>query len=40
MVHVNTMMRKLKKENEELKKQLDKQGRVTYNYYINKQEEE
>ena len=23
-------------ENEELKKQLDKQGIVTYNYYINK----
>ncbi len=29
-------MRELKKENEELKKQLDKQGIVTYNYYINK----
>lgn len=29
-------MRELKKENEELKKQLDKQGTVTYNYYINK----
>ncbi len=26
-------------ENKELKKQLDKQGNVTYNYYINKQEE-
>ena len=36
MVHVNTMMRKLKKENDELKKQLDKQGRVPYNYYVNK----
>lgn len=23
-------------ENEELRKQLDKQGKVTYNYYINK----
>ena len=23
-------------ENDELKKQLDKQGRVTYNYYVNK----
>ena len=23
-------------ENEELKKQLDNQGKVTYNYYINK----
>lgn len=29
-------MRELKKENEELKKQLDNQGTVTYNYYINK----
>lgn len=29
-------MRELKKENEELKKQLDKQENVTYNYYINK----
>lgn len=29
-------MRELKKENEELKKQLDKQEHVTYNYYINK----
>ena len=36
MVHVNTMMRKLKKENDELKKQLEKQERVTYNYNINK----
>ena len=36
MVRVNKMMRELKKENDELKKQLDKQGRVTYNYYINK----
>ena len=36
MVHVNTMMRKLKKENDELKKQLDKQGGVPYNYYVNK----
>lgn len=37
MVRVNTMMRELKKENNELKKkQLDKQGKVTYNYYINK----
>ena len=36
MVHVNTMMRKLKKENDELKKQLDNQGRVAYNYYVNK----
>lgn len=26
----------LEKENEELKKQLDNQGNVTYNYYINK----
>lgn len=39
MVRVNTMMRKFKKENEELKKQLDKQEHVTYHYYINKQEE-
>lgn len=29
-------MRELEKENEELKKQLDKQENVTYNYYINK----
>lgn len=29
-------VRELKKENEELKKQLDKQENVTYNYYINK----
>lgn len=29
-------MRELKKENEELKKQLDNQENVTYNYYINK----
>ena len=36
MVRVNKMMRELKKENEELKKQLDKQSNVTYNYYINK----
>lgn len=26
----------LEKENEKLKKQLDKQANVTYNYYINK----
>lgn len=36
MVRVNKMMRELKKENDELKKQLDKQGRVPYNYYVNK----
>ena len=36
MVHVNTMKRELARENEELKKQLDKQENVTYNYYINK----
>lgn len=36
MVRVNTMNREIKKENEELKKQLDKQENVTYNYYINK----
>lgn len=36
MVRVNTMNRELKLENEELKKQLDKQENVTYNYYINK----
>lgn len=36
MVRVNTMMREVKKENEELKKELDNQGNVTYNYYINK----
>lgn len=28
-------VRELKKENEELRKQLDKQENVTYNYYIN-----
>ncbi|EPI16404.1 hypothetical protein D354_02526, partial [Enterococcus faecalis] len=32
MVHVNTMKRQLKRENEELKKQLDKH----YPHYINK----
>lgn len=33
LAHVNTRVRELKKENEELKKkkQLDKQGNVTYN---------
>lgn len=36
MVHVNTIRRELERENEELKKQLDKQENVTYNYYINK----
>ena len=36
MTHVNRMMRELKKENDELKKQLDKQRNVTYNYNINK----
>lgn len=36
MVRVNTINRELKKENKELKKQLDKQENVTYNYYINK----
>lgn len=36
MVHVNTTKRELEKENAELKKQLDKQEKVTYNYYINK----
>lgn len=36
MVRVNTINRELKLENEELKKQLDKQENVTYNYYINK----
>ena len=34
MVRANTMMRELKKENEELKKELDKQSNATYNYYI------
>lgn len=29
-------MKELKKENKELKTQLDKQEHVTYNYYINK----
>lgn len=36
LVRVNTMNRELKRENEELRKQLDKQENVTYNYYINK----
>ena len=36
MVRVNTLNRELRRENEELKKQLDKQETVTYNYYINK----
>ena len=36
MTHVNRMMRELKKENDELKKQLDKESNMTYNYYINK----
>lgn len=36
MVHVNTRWRQLQQENAELKKQLDKQENVTYNYYINK----
>lgn len=36
MVRVNTINRELKLENEELKKQIDNQEHVTYNYYINK----
>lgn len=36
MVRVNTLKRELARENEELRKQLDKQENVTYNYYINK----
>ena len=36
VLQANTKLEELKKENEELKKQLDKQGNVTYNYYINK----
>lgn len=36
VLEANMNLEELKKENEELKKQLDKQGRVTYNYYINK----
>lgn len=28
-------LNELEKENEELKKQIDNQGNVTYNYYIN-----
>ena len=35
-LEANMKLEELKKENEELKKQLDKQGRVTYNYYVNK----
>ena len=34
--HLKERNTQLINENEELKKQLDKQGRVTYNYYINK----
>lgn len=33
MVRANTLVGQFKKENEELKKQLDKQVNVTYNYY-------
>lgn len=36
VLEANMKLEELKKENEELKKQLDKQGNVTYNYYINK----
>ena len=36
VLEANMKLEELKKENEELKKQLDKQGRVTYNYYVNK----
>lgn len=35
MVHVNTMNRELKLENEELKKQLDKQRNVSYGNIFN-----
>lgn len=36
VLQANMKLEELKKENEELKKQLDKQENVTYNYYINK----
>ena len=36
VLDANIKLEELKKENEELKKQLDKKGKVTYNYYINK----
>lgn len=36
VLEANMKLEELKKENEELKKQLDKQENVTYNYYINK----
>ena len=36
MVRVNTMMRELQQENENLKKELDTKENVTYYYYINK----
>lgn len=36
VLEANMKLEEIKKENEELKKQLDKQGNVTYNYYINK----
>ena len=36
VLEANMKLEEIKKENEELKKQLDKQDNVTYNYYINK----
>ena len=35
MLRVNHLKSELEKENEELKKALDKKENVTYNYYIN-----
>lgn len=34
--HLKERNTQLINENKDLKKQLDKQGKVTYNYYINK----
>ena len=36
VLEANMKLEELKQENDELKKQLDKQENVTYNYYINK----
>ena len=36
VLHASIKLEEVKKENEELKKQLDEKTNVTYNYYINK----
>lgn len=35
-IYLNLKNNELKKKNDELRKELDKQSNVTYNYYINK----